>query len=73
MAEEKFYEVTHSVNGWKAVSRDSETIICEGIEKEEVVDCIVQKAKEKGSSRVAIHNREGELLEEKFFSGGMER
>ena len=72
MTEEKYFVLTHSINGWRGISRDSGEIFCDGVDKGEVLDCIIRKAKQAERSRVLVHTNDGELLEEKVFSGGEE-
>lgn len=71
MAVRKNYHVTHSVNGWKAEQEDSEIILCEAVNKNDVIDCITQKAMEDELSHLIIHNREGDFQEERIFANGI--
>jgi hypothetical protein len=71
MAEEKFYHVTPSVNGWKVEEENSDLLLCEGTNKEDVLDCILHKVNQEEISHVIIHNREGETSGELLYNRGV--
>ncbi|MFN3402698.1 MAG: DUF2188 domain-containing protein [Cytophagaceae bacterium] len=72
MKKKKIYHVNYSLNGWRAQPENSDTIVCDGERKSEVINCIREKAKNDGNAQVIIHSRDGRILKEKTFGTDLE-